>query len=587
MLAKDAFYRACKISLDALITCAHHYAEYSESLVHQTKDPDRKAELTEIARIFRHIPEHPASTFYEAVQSVHFVVFCLGAGTQTTLFQYGRPDRYLLPFYRKDIANGRITPDQAQTLIDCLGIMQTEFTPGGLAIGWMVGGRNSSGTDICNELTEMFLESIDHVRLPYPDVALCWSQDTPSKIMQISAKAIAKGLSHPAFFNDQVITHGLMNAGLPPAEACLYQNSTCVEITPVASSNVYVASPYINLLQILNDILGIPPEGPQSAANVPSSIKLRPISDLPVSYVELVDRFRSGLKQVIRDAVIDQNTQQATRYFNGGQPLLSCFVNDCLSKGIDIDQGGARYNWIEPSFVGLSNLVNSLEAIKKVVFEDHLVSFEDLASALRCNYEGFESIRQLLLNRIVKYGNDDDRADSTAVQVTGWIEEDVRSYRSFLSGQIISGFFTWIMHEQLGRQTGASADGRRAGFPLSAGSGTSQGCEKKGPTAAVLSATKWDHSPHLGGIAVNLKFSKPRDDDAFEQRLMDVVETYLKRGGFEVQVNVIDRATLEAARQSPELYRDLVVRIGGYSDYFVRLSPEMQAEIIQRSEHDL
>ena len=199
----------------------------------------------------------------------------------------------------------------------------------------------------------------------------------------------------------------------------------------------------------------------------------------------------------------------------------------------------------------MANLVDSLETIKKVVFEEKILSLEDLVRVLVEDYEGNESLRLMLLNRVPKYGNDDDLTDSMAVQVTDWVQDEVKHYKSFLCGEIISGFFTWIMHEQLGRVTAASADGRHAGFPLSAGAGAAQGCEKQGPTAAVLSATKWQHTSHLGGIAVNLKFNRPRNDDEFEQRLLDVVTTYLLRGGFEVQVNVVDRATLESAQESP------------------------------------
>jgi pyruvate-formate lyase len=586
-LAKDAFYRACLITLDALLICARNYAEEAAKQAEAKVDPSRKSELLEIARILRRVPEYPTCSFYEAIQSVHFVTFCLGAGTRTTLFQYGRPDRYLLPLYLKDLAEGKIKEDLAHELIDCLGIMLTEYTPPSLAVGWMVGGRDASGSDICNDLTKLFLESIGHIHLSYPSVGLCWTTDTPPAIMELAGKLLAQGLSHPALFNDDVISAGLAQVGLPPAEACLYQNSTCVEITPVASSNVYVASPYINLLQILHDILGIPQWAAPAHGKNPTQFGAEESVKFPEDFEQLVTAYRRALESAVREAVIDQNTQQATRYYQGGQPLLSCFVNDCLVRGVDIDQGGARYNWIEPSFVGLANLVDSLETIKKVVFEEKILSLEDLVRVLVEDYEGNESLRLMLLNRVPKYGNDDDLTDSMAVQVTDWVQDEVKHYKSFLGGEIISGFFTWIMHEQLGRVTAASADGRHAGFPLSAGAGAAQGCEKQGPTAAVLSATKWQHTSHLGGIAVNLKFNRPRNDDEFEQRLLDVVTTYLLRGGFEVQVNVVDRATLESAQESPEQYRDLVVRIGGYSDYFVRLSPEMQAEIIQRSEHSL
>jgi pyruvate-formate lyase len=589
-LEKDAFYRACLIALDALVAYAQRYADLAQAQAECEPDPERRAELAEVAATCRRVPEFPAQTYRQALQAAHFVTYSLCAGQRMLLFQLGRPDRYLLPFYRRDLAAGRITPQEAQELIDCLGLLLSEYTPRSLAVGWMVGGRDASGADVCNELTEMFLRSIGHLRLAYPCVGLCWTPDTPRPIMELAASLLAQGLSHPAPFNDEVITAGLLDAGLPPAEACLYQHSTCVEITPIASSNVYVASPYINLLQLLHDQLGVPALDGEAPTRVTLSADetagVVTHGTHPPTFEALLAGYRQRLVQAVRQAVVVENTHQATRRYNGGFPLLSCFVNDCLARGCDIDHGGARYNWIEPSFVGLSNLVDSLAAIEQYIYREQAVSLDELVEALAAGFAGREDLRLMLLHRAPKYGNDEGSVDRLAVQISGWIRDEVRCYETYLGGQYLSGFFCWIMHERLGRATAASADGRPAGFPLGDGSGPAQGRERLGPTAAVLSATKWDHTPHLGGIAVNLKFSRPRNDAQFEQRLLDVVETYLQRGGFEVQVNVVDRETLLAAQAHPDQYRDLVVRIGGYSDYFVGLSTEMQQEIILRTEHE-
>ena len=581
-LEKDAFYRAVLITLDGLEALASHYADMAERKASAESDPKRREELFMIAKTCRQVPLNPAGSFYEALQMIHFVTFALCAGNQMLLFQLGRPDRYLLPFYRRDIEKGIITVDQAQEWIDCLNILFSEYTPPGLAVGYMIGGQDSAGNDVSNELTALFLHSIEHTRLSYPGVGLAWNRNTPEWVMETSAHLLAQGLSHPAIFNDEVIMQGLMDAGLPPSEACLYQHSTCVEITPIASSNVYVASPYINLLQLLHDILGIPPLADGSASKASQALG----SATPSSFDELLMLYRKHLSAAIREAVIAENTGQATRRYNGGFPFLSCFVNDCLERGKDIDHGGARYNWIEPSFVGLSNLVDALHAIREFVYERNTISLAELTEALKHNFEGKEDLRQMLLNKAAKYGNDEDEVDSLSITISEWVKQEVQQYTTYLGGRFLSGFFVWIMHEILGRQTAASADGRKAGFPLGDGSGPAQGRERLGPTAAVLSTTKWNHSPHIGGIAMNLKFSRPRQVHVFEQRLQDILQTYLERGGFEVQVNVVNKADLEDALIHPELHRDLVVRIGGYSDYFVRLSPEMQAEIILRTEHE-
>ncbi len=577
-LEKDAFYQACLIALGGVRDLAFKYADVAHSLAEEAADATRKAELLEIEAVCRRVPEHPAETFREAVQAVHFVTWCLCAGQLMLLFQLGRPDRYLLPYYRRDLTAGRVTPEQAQDLIDHLCLMLSVYTPRGLAVGFMIGGRDGSGRDISNELTRMFLESIAHTRLPYPGIGLCWNSDTPADITERACELVAQGLTHPAFFNDERITAGFMAAGLPPAEACEYQHSTCVELTPVASSNVYVASPYINLLQLLHDLIGVQP------VNVPERRRIAQAGRY-ASFAALQEAYERHLNEVIREAVIEQNTCMMTRYYHGGWPLLSCFVHDCLAQGLDIDQGGARHNWIEPSFVGLSNLVDALVAIRRYVYEEQTVTLEELARDLALNFAGREDLRMMLLHN-AKYGNDDDSVDDLAIWMTGCIVRATRKYRTFLGGAFHPGFFCWIMHERLGRETAASPDGRLAEMALGDGSGPAQGRERRGPTAAVLSSTKWDHTPMLGGIAVNLKFTRSAQKADFVQGLRRLVETFMERGGFETQINVVDKETLVAAQKNPELFRDLTVRIGGYSDYFVGLSPRMQEELILRTEHE-
>ncbi|MBC7236449.1 MAG: hypothetical protein H5T69_11470 [Chloroflexi bacterium] len=590
-LERDAFYRACLIALDGLGELAHRYASHARSLATAEPDPAWRQELETIAAILDRVPERPAETFREALQAIHLVTFALCAGQRMLLFQYGRPDRYLLPYYRRDLAAGRLTPDEAQELIDVLCLMLSRYTPRGLAVGLMIGGRDGSGMDVSNELTRLFLESIAHTRLAYPSIGLCWNEDTPEEIQTRACELLAQGLTHPAIFNDEVITRGLMNAGLPPAEACLYIQSTCVEITPIASSNVYVASPYINLVQLLHDLLGVPPlpgavyrQGPAGGG----ALHYKGVGQIASvnTFEELLSAYEARLAEAIRLAVADENTCQVTRYYHGGFPLLSCFVNDCLARGLDIDQGGARYNWVEPSFVGLANVVDALAAIRRLVYEEGRLTLEELAEALRNDLAHDEPLRLLLLHGAPKYGNDDDRVDVLACRLTEAIVRECGRYRTFLGGAFHPGFFCWVMHERLGAVTAASADGRRAGAALGDGSGPAQGRERHGPTAAILSATKWEHTPMLGGIAVNLRFTRSRRRAEFVTGLRSLVNTFIRRGGFELQVNVVDTETLKEAQKNPEAYRDLVVRIGGYSDYFVGLSPRMQEEIILRTEHE-
>ncbi len=572
---QDYFYQGCLAALDGMVALARKYAEEAERQAAGEADPARQAELCEIARICRKVPEFPAESFHEAIQAAHFAAFCMCAGNSMLLMQLGRPDRYLLPYYRRDIANGILTPAFAQELFDCLGILLNEYTPRGLAVGWMVGGRDEHGADVTNELSYLAVQAVGHVRLAYPGVGICWTPDTPAELMTLAARLLARGYSHPAIFNDDVITRGLLHLGLAHRDACLYIHSTCVEITPVGISNVYVASPYYNLIQCLHDVLGIPPLDGQPGA-------------LPeiAGFDDLFARWQTRVRDAIRDGVMDVNKCMMSRAQAGGFPLLSCFVNDCLARGRDIDQGGARVNWAECSFVGLANLIDALTAIRQLVFTDGALTLARLREALLANFDGHVEVKALL-DRLPKYGNDDDAVDALAGEVTTFLREECDRHRTYWGDPVVPGFFCWIMHEALGRGTCASADGRVAGFPFADGSGPAQGRERLGPTAAVCSATKWDHAPMIGGIAVNLRFHPGTTPDAIVPPLRAVVETFLRLGGFETQINVVDFATLEAAQQHPDQYRDLVVRVAGYSDYFVSLSPQMQAEVMARTALEL
>ncbi len=566
---QKSFYQKCKKCLEAVICHSESYAKEASKLAEAEKNPGRAAELKQIAEICRKVPANPAESFYEALQSVHFVTYCLSFnpvrfGCQQ--FQLGHPDRYLLPYYEKDIESGALTKEYAQLLLNCLGIQINNRVPSGLSSGYMVGGRDESGNLVQNELTEMCMQVVDDIRLVYPAVGLCYAEGMDDKYLKKACEIISHGCSHPAIFNDDVIVKGLLNYGLTEKEAHNYIHSTCVEITPVAASNVWVASPYTNMTQLLLDILNREYD----------------------SFDHLMKTFFEVLDNSIHTNFEIQLELRKHRRDHSSNPLLSCLVNDCLERGIDIEQGGARYNWIMPSFVGMANLVDSLYAIKQLVFDKKEITIKEFRTILDSNFENHEAFRQRILNTIPKYGNDVDEIDMYYGCITEHIIEECKKYTGiFSNANLIPSVFCWVMHERFGRETGATPDGRTAGFPLGDGSGPCQGRELKGPTASILSSTKWEHYKLIGGVAVNMKFSKNSLGIHSLDTMKSLVKTYLKRGGFEMQINVTDKETLKKAVENPEAYKDLVVRIGGYSDYFVRLSPEMQQEVILRTEHKI
>lgn len=564
---QEDFYRAARTCLLAVVEHSRRYAACAEALAKGEQDAVRREELLELSRICRRVPASPAGSFYEAVQSVHFVTYCISLnplrlGCQQ--FQLGHPDRYLLPYYERDVARGILTREGAQLILDCLGVQINTRVHSGLSSGYMVGGRDKEGRVVANELSRMLLQVIDDVRLVYPAVGLCYTEELPSELLALSCRLLLRGRSHPAIFNDDVIFRGLRHYGVGEAEAHSYIHSTCVEITPVASSNVWVASPYTNMAQLLLDTM---------------------TEEYP-SFEDHLGAVLSRLDKSIRASFLAQNALRAHRAKHSMNPLLSCFVNDCLARGIDIERGGARYNWIMPSFVGMANLVDSLFALQSIVYDERAYTVKELKEILDADFEGHEELRRHLLDDIPKYGNDDDRVDALFGRITDHIVSECERYEGMhTSGRLIPSVFCWVKHEEFGRQTGATPDGRVAGFPLGDGSGPCQGRERMGPTASILSSTKWEHEKLLGGVAVNMKFARSTLGESSPDVLAALIRAFMQRGGFEMQINVTDRELLLRAMERPEEYRDLVVRIGGYSDYFTRLSAKMQQEVLLRTEH--
>jgi formate C-acetyltransferase len=569
--ARRDVYLSFLYALEGLAQLAEN-AGRAAALAALHSSQDRQYELAEMAETCRRIAHHPPGTFREALQLLWLAVLGSQWGDHIGLVNPGRLDRTLWPFYQADIAAGRLSRENALLLIESLYLLLNESIPDGLAISVMVGGRDAAGQDVTNDLSYLCLEAARRTDLIYPTVGICWHAGTPEALMDLGTELVAQGFKQPAFFNDETIQRGLQQYGVPPAEACDYINSTCVEITPCGSSNVWVASPYFSTCKILLDEIE-----DQAAAENPAP-----------SFEAFLAAYRGRLARQIDAAVQENNADRRLRQETGGKPLQSLFTRDCLERGHDIDDGGARYNWVECSFVGLANLIDSLHVIREEVFSSRRMDLQTLQGILKSNFQGHEKMRQRFLRGHPKYGNDCPPVDGLMRTVIGFIAEECARQRMEPDGSpFVPGAFCWIMHERLGRECGATPDGRVAGFPFADGCGAAQGRELHGPTAAVLSVTSWDPGALIGGAAFNMRFKK----DLFASaealpKLKYLILTFLRRGGFETQINVLDADTLRQAQKDPENYQDLIVRIGGYSDYFTRLSPQMQAEVILRTEYD-
>lgn len=550
--SRDEFYEGCEIELDALLELEAHYAKYAKSIGRD-----------DLAELFERVPRRPAQNFREALESIHFYRFCLW-----DLYYYGRLDQYLIGFLEKDLADGTLTEDAAQELLDCFFLLPTAYITPNSSTVVMVGGRAPDGVYVENRLTRMSLQAISHVRLASCKVGLAVTDRTNEPLLRFALRLNAEGLTHPALFNDELITDAFVKAGFPVETARNYCNTGCVEMTPCACSGMWVVSPYHNLAGMFLTTLHEHHE------------------------VKTLDEFLDHFRRLLKERIVGANRYlgrwMLERSRNGSESMrVACLVNDCLARGKAVDEGGARYNQTEPNFLGMANVVDSLAALDALVFRSHEYTLTELDKILSENFEGNEQLRQRIIRDLPHFGTNEKLTDSLAVRLTKMIADCCKGVKNQRGAELLPGTFSYLEHERHGKSTGATPDGRLAGYPLASGSSAVQGRETLGPTAAMLSETCWDQSEFLGGVAINIKFSDNMKSDEKIDDLLAFLRVFLKRGGFQLQINAVSRKTLEAARSHPDSCRDLVVRVGGFSAYFTKLSPGMQQEIIDRNEHSI
>ncbi len=557
---RRTFYRACDVAMGGFSSYVRNVARAC----------DRLSGHGDLARMVERLATEPPSTFHEAIELMFLAMIALWFGEDHGLTAPGRMDQTLRRFYEDDLASGRLDVREAFDLICCLFIQCSMILGAGSALSVMVGGRDRTGRDATNDLTCLCLAARSATRLVYPTVGLAWHDGSPAELMDFACRMLASGIGDPAFFNDELISRGLQDHGVSAEDSLNYMNSTCVEIKVAGASHMWVTAPYFNCPKALLEVMDRIASG--GAAE-------------PATFGEFKDLVKRRLADTVAAEARNLDAMWHRRAETGCFPLASCLIRDCLERGQDFDRGGARYNWVENSFVGLANLADGLVAVDRLVYGARELSIRQFDGILKKNFAGHERLRARLADQFPCYGTDDDEADRIAAEMAEFLEDTTASNDVGLH-PYVPGFFCWIVHEEFGSKTGATPDGRKAGFPLADGAGASQGRDRKGPTASILSTTKWNHRRALGGLVQNLRFSastfRSRQD---LEALRHLAETYLRRGGFELQVNVVGSDTLRDAQRRPELYQDLLVRVAGYSDYFVHLNRNMQEEVIQRTEH--
>ncbi len=592
--AKQEELKAMHIVAGAIVRFAERHADQARELAAGEADPQRRAELARIAEVCTHVPAHAPRDFWEALQAYWFVH--LGVTTELNpwdAFCPGRLDQHLYPFYAKGLADGTLSHEQAEELLHCLwikfnnqpappkvGVTAAESSTYTDFAQINTGGLRPDGSDGVNEVTYLLLDVIEEMRLLQPSSSVQVSKKNPDRFVKRAARIIRTGFGQPSVFNSDLIVQELMRMGKSVTDARNGGSSGCVEVGAFGKEN-YNLTGYFNMPKVLELALhdGVDPRTGQ---------RVGPKTGDPTrfqTFDELFAAYRRQLDYFVEVKVRGNQVVERLYATYMPAPFLSLLIDDCIATGKDYHDGGARYNTSYIQGVGLGTMADALSAIKCHVFDREALSMAGLLAVLRDDFEGHERVRQLLLNRTPRYGNDDDDADGLMQAAFEAFFEAVDGRPNTKGGHYHVNMLPTTCHVYFGSVCGATADGRRAGTPLSEGISPVQGADRHGPTAVLKSAAKMDHA-RTGGTLLNQKFTPQLlADEAGLDKLVQLVRTYFKLDGHHVQFNVVDAETLRAAQRQPEQYRDLIVRVAGYSDYFCDLGQALQDEIITRTEH--
>ncbi len=587
--------RAMEITIGALIRFAERHAEQAEELATAESDSHRKAELETIARICRKVPAQKPDTFHEALQYYWFVHLGVIIELNTwDSFNPGRLDQHLLPFYRAGLDSGELTEDQARELLQAFWIkFNNQPAPPKVGVTAKesntytdfclinVGGVTSNGGDAANELSFLILDVIEELRLLQPGSMVQVSKKSPDRLLKRALKIIKTGYGQPSLFNTDAIVSELVRQGKSIIDARNGGASGCVE-AGAFGKEAYILTGYFNLVKVLEITLhnGVDPRTGRFiglATGDPRTFD---------SFDQFYQAFEKQLRHFI-DIKIKGNRiieRLWAKYLPA--PFMSILIDDCIASGLDYHTGGARYNSSYIQGVGLGTITDSLAAIKYHVFDQRQINLDDLLAALSQDFAGAEALRQKLVDETPRFGNDDDYPDQLAQRVFESFFAAVDGRPNTKGGHYRINLLPTTSHVYFGSVIGATPEGRRAGQPLSEGISPVQGADRKGPTAVLKSAAKIDQL-RTGGTLLNQKFTPQLlADDTGLTKVAHLVRAYFRMDGHHIQFNVVTADTLRKAQQNPEQYKDLIVRVAGYSDYFVDLSYELQNEIIQRTEHD-
>jgi formate C-acetyltransferase len=585
---------AMHIACDALIVFAERHAELADRLGAAEADPNRKAELKRVAANCRRVPRNAPRDFWEALQMYWF----MHLGTIIELNGWdamnpGHLDRYFFPFYTRGIDDGSLTRESAKELLQCFWIKFNNH-PAPCKVGVTaeesgtyndftninLGGVMPDGSDGVNELSYLMLEVMDDIHLLQPQGNIQLSRKNEDRFLKAACRVIRNGYGYPSVFNADGVVEQLVRSGKRIEDAREGGTSGCVE-AGAFGKEAYILTGYLNAPKILEIALnnGVDPRTGESIG-----IETGDPREFE-SFDQVFEAFRKQLHHFVDVKLAGNQFIERMYADNAPAVFLSVLIDDCIEKGRDYNDGGPRYNTNYIQCVGIGTITDSLSAIRKHVFEDGGMTMSRLLDSLSNDFADAEELRLRLANRTPRYGNDDDYADGIMMRVFDALHGAIDGRPNTKGGEYHVDMLPTTCHIYFGSVLGASADGRRAGTPVSEGISPVQGADRSGPTAVIKSAAKMDQLRTCGTL-LNMKFM-PSVLEGKEgiDKLAQLVRTYFRLDGHHVQFNVVDADTLRRAQEHPEDHRDLIVRVAGYSDYFCDIGKELQDEIIRRTEH--
>jgi pyruvate formate-lyase/glycerol dehydratase family glycyl radical enzyme len=592
---RKLFYDSALMMCDSAIAFAGRSADTARRMAEVSPDEKRREELRAIAAVCDRVPQHPARSFHEALQSFWFVQLLPQIYDNGVSISPGRFDQYMYPYYAGDLASGKLTPEEAQELLEACWVKFTEpikvyraadaaFHAGyPMGQNLCVGGVAPDGLDATNDLSYRCLESHSHMLLMQPNFTARVHQNSPHEYLRAVAEAIKLGSGMPQITNDDVFVTALTGIGVPIEEAREYVPVGCVENAPV---NTWGRSNggYTNLTKVLELALN------DGVCRITGQ-QVGPRTGDPrtfTSFDDLIRAYSEQMRHSIRSLATWDNLIDMTHAELMPTPFVSIVVGDCILKGKDVTEGGARYNWTGPLGVGIANAGDSLYAVKKMVFDERKLTMQELIDALDSDFEGREDLRQILLNKVEKYGNDVPEADLMVKRATDIFLDELKNYRTYRGGPFVGSLLPVASYVAFGMSTGATPDGRRSRERLADGISPTAGMDHKGPTAVFKSVCTIDHRRCPNGVIFNQKIN-PSTISTREGliKFVDLIRTYLQLGGGHIQFNIVSADVLKDAQKNPEKHRGLVVRVAGYSAFFHELHHDVQDSIIARTEQEL